>query len=140
MLRGAGDRTLRNKALSKFRIDMISEEIRRETDKIIREDMHDPRLGGTYCITRAEVTRDLRYAKMYVSILEDDKAEDVMAALKSGAGFIRRELTHRMSLRYTPELQFVQDRNIAYGVHVASLLRDIAPAASTDESEQNEDV
>ena len=140
MLRGAGDRTLRNKALSKFRIDMISEEIRRETDKIIREDMHDPRLGGTYCITRAEVTRDLRYAKMYVSILEDDKAEDVMAALKSGAGFIRRELTHRMSLRYTPELQFVQDRNIAYGVHVASLLRDIVPAASTDENEQNEDV
>lgn len=135
MLRGAGDRTLRKKALSKFRIDMISEEIRRETDKILREDMHDPRLGGTYCITRAEVTRDLRYAKMYVSILEDDKAEGVMAALKSGASFIRRELTHRMSLRYTPELQFVQDRNIEYGVHVASLLREIAPA---EESEQNE--
>ena len=138
MLRGAGDRTLRKKALSKFRIDMISEEIRRETDKIIREDMHDPRLGGTYCITRAEVTRDLRYAKMYVSILEDDKAEGVMAALKSGAGFIRRELTHRMSLRYTPELLFVRDQNIAYGVHVASLLRDIAPSAE-NESEQ-EDV
>ena len=123
--------------MSKFRIDMISEEIRRETDKIIREDMHDPRLGGTYCITRAEVTRDLRYAKMYVSILEDDKAEGVMAALKSGAGFIRKELTHRMSLRYTPELQFVHDRNIEYGVHVASLLREIAP---TGESDKNEDV
>lgn len=119
---------------------MISEEIRRETDKIIREDMHDPRLGGTYCITRAEVTRDLRYAKMYVSVLEDDKAEGVLAALKSGAGFIRRELTHRMSLRYTPELQFIHDRNIAYGVHVASLLRDIGPAASTDESKNNEDL
>ena len=118
---------------------MISEEIRREADRIIREDMHDPRLGGTYCITRAEVTRDLRYAKMYVSILEDDKAEGVIAALKSGAGFIRRELTHRMSLRYTPELQFVQDRNIAYGVHVSSLLKEIAPAVSDEESEQ-EDV
>ena len=126
--------------MSKFRIDMISEEIRRETDKIIREDMHDPRLGGTYCITRAEVTRDLRYAKMYVSILEDDKAEGVMAALKSGASFIRRELTRRMSLRYTPELQFVHDRNIEYGVHVASLLRDIAPAASTEESDNNDDL
>ena len=124
--------------MSKFRIDMISEEIRREADQIIREDMHDPRLGGTWCITRAEVTRDLRYAKMYVSILEDDKAEGVMAALKSGAGFIRRELTHRMKLRYTPELQFIHDRNIEYGVHVASLLRDIAPAA--EESEQNDDV
>ncbi|MBQ9196041.1 MAG: 30S ribosome-binding factor RbfA [Clostridia bacterium] len=126
--------------MSKFRIDMISEEIRREADKIIREDMHDPRLGGTYCITRAEVTRDLRYAKMYVSILEDDKAEGVMAALKSGASFIRRELTHRMSLRYTPELQFVHDRNIEYGVHVASLLREIAPGQASEESDNNNDL
>ena len=123
--------------MSKFRIDMISEEVRREVDKIIREDMHDPRLGGTYCITRAEVTRDLRYAKMYVSILEDDKAEGVIAALKSGAGFIRRELGHRLSLRYTPELLFVRDQNIAYGVHVAAVLRDIAP--KTEESDQNQD-
>ena len=116
---------------------MISEEVRREADKIIREDMHDPRLGGTYCITRAEVTRDLRYAKMYVSILEDDKAEGVIDALKSGAGFIRRELGHRLSLRYTPELLFVRDQNIAYGVHVAAVLRDIAP--KTEESDQNQD-
>ena len=123
--------------MSKFRIDMISEEVRREADRIIREDMHDPRLGGTWCITRAEVTRDLRYARMYISILEEDKAEGVMAALKSGASFIRRELTHRMSLRYTPELLFIQDRNIEYGVHVASLLKEIAPK---DENEQNENV
>lgn len=123
--------------MSKFRIDMISEEVRREADKIIREDMQDPRLGGTYCITRAEVTRDLRYAKMYVSILEDDKAEGVIAALKSGAGFIRRELGHRLSLRYTPELLFVRDQNIAYGVHVVAVLRDIA--SKTEESDQNQD-
>lgn len=125
-------------AVSKFRIDMISEEIRRETDRIIREDMHDPRLGGTYCITRAEVTRDLRYAKLYVSILEDEKAEGVMAALASGAGFIRRELTHRMRLRYTPEIQFVQDRNIAYGVHVASLLRDMSVGSGQEKNESDD--
>lgn len=123
--------------MSKFRIDMISEEVRRETDKIIREDMHDPRLGGTYCITRAEVTGDLRYAKMYVSILEDEKADGVIAALKSGAGFIRRELGHRMSLRYTPELLFVRDQNIAYGVHVAAVLRDIS--SKSEESDQKQD-
>ena len=111
--------------MSKFRIDMISEEVRREADKIIREDMHDPRLGGTYCITRAEVTRDLRYAKMYVSILEDDKAEGVIAALKSGAGFIRRELGHRLSLRYTPELQFVADDSIQHGAHILEVLRQV---------------
>lgn len=124
--------------MSKFRIDMISEEIRREVDKIIREDMHDPRMGGTYCITRAEVTRDLRYAKMYVSVLEDDKAAGVMSALKSAAGFIRRELGHNLSLRYTPELQFVHDQNIAYGVHVASILRGITPVENeNNENEEN---
>ena len=124
--------------MSKFRIDMISEEIRREVDKIIREDMHDPRMGGTYCITRAEVTRDLRYAKMYVSVLEDDKAAGVMSALKSAAGFIRRELGHNLSLRYTPELQFVHDQNIAYGVHVAAILRGITPSENENNENENE--
>ena len=124
--------------MSKFRIDMISEEVRREVDRIIREDMHDPRMGGTYCITRAEVTRDLRYAKMYVSILEDDKAEGVMSALRSAAGFIRRELGHGLNLRYTPELQFVHDKNIAYGVHVASVLRGITPAETEKEENEND--
>ena len=110
--------------------------MRHALDAIIRE-MNDPRISGTYCVTRADVTRDLRYAKVYVSILEDDKAEGVIAALKSGAGFIRRELGHRLSLRYTPELLFVRDQNIAYGVHVAAVLRDIAP--KTEESDQNQD-
>ena len=124
--------------MSKFRIDMISEEIRREVDRIIREDMHDPRMGGTYCITRAEVTRDLRYAKMYVSILEDDKAAGVMSALKSAAGFIRRELGHNLQLRYTPELQFVHDQNIAYGVHIASVLRGITPSENENNENEND--
>ena len=124
--------------MSKFRIDMISEEIRREVDKIIREDMHDPRMGGTFCITRAEVTRDLRYAKMYVSVLEDDKAAGVMSALKSAAGFIRRELGHNLSLRYTPELQFVHDQNIAYGVHIASVLRGITPSENENNENEND--
>ena len=122
------------------RIDRISQEVHKAIDAIIRDELNDPRIGGTWSIVRCEVTRDLRYCKVRVSILEEEKRKDMMAALKKASGFIRRELTHRMSLRYTPELQFVQDRNIAYGVHVASLLRDIAPTASTDESEQNEDV
>ena len=124
--------------MSKFRIDMISEEIRREVDRIIREDMSDPRMSGTYCITRAEVTRDLRYAKMYVSILEDDKAAGVMSALKSAAGFIRRELGHNLQLRYTPELQFVHDQNIAYGVHIASVLRGITPSENENNENEND--
>ncbi|MBE5770228.1 MAG: 30S ribosome-binding factor RbfA [Clostridia bacterium] len=112
--------------MANFRIDRISEEVRHAIDAIIR-DMNDPRIGGTYCVTRADVTRDLRFAKVYISILEDEKADEMIKALKKAAGFIRRELGMRVDLRYTPELLFERDRNIAYGVHIAQVLRDVAP-------------
>ncbi|MBQ2977780.1 MAG: 30S ribosome-binding factor RbfA [Clostridia bacterium] len=112
--------------MGNFRIDRISEEVRHAIDAIIR-DMNDPRIGGTYCVTRADVTRDLRFAKVYISILEDEKADEMIKALKKAAGFIRRELGMRVDLRYTPELLFERDRNIAYGVHIAQVLRDVAP-------------
>ena len=72
------------------RIDRISEEVRRELDAIIREELNDPRVDGTFSITRAEVTGDLRFAKVYVSVLEDDKRDGLMEALKNAKGFIRR--------------------------------------------------
>ncbi len=108
--------------MSYQRIDRISEELRREVDRIIREDVNDPRVTGTFSVTRAEVTRDLRYAKIYVSVLEDDLREPLMKALKNAAGFIRRELGHQMLIRTAPELQFISDQNIAYGVHIAQVL------------------
>ena len=105
------------------RVDRISEEVRREIDQIIREDLRDPRVGGTYSIVRADVTRDLRYCKVRVSVLEADRREDLLAALKNAAGFIRRELSHRMQLRYTPELIFEADMNIEYAAHLNELLK-----------------
>lgn len=104
------------------RIDRISEEVRREVDAIIRDELHDPRISGTFSITRAEVTRDLRYARIYISVLEDEKRDDLMAALKNAAGYIRRSLGRNMMIRYSPELIFVSDRNIAYGVHISQIL------------------
>lgn len=71
--------------MSSFRIDRISEEVRHAIDAIIR-DMNDPRISGTYAVTRADVTRDLRWAKVYVSVLEDDKADDMIKALKRPPG------------------------------------------------------
>ena len=68
--------------MSYQRIDRISEQVRREVDRIIREDLSDPRIQGTYSVTRADVTRDLRYAKIYVSILEEENRKPMMAALK----------------------------------------------------------
>ena len=107
------------------RVDRLSAEIQREVDEIIRHDLRDPRIDGMWSITRAEVTGDLRYAKIYVSCLEDEKRTELLAALKHAAGMIRRELGRRMKIRYIPELLFISDENIAYGVHIAAVLKEV---------------
>lgn len=121
--------------MSYNRIDRISEEVRREVDRIIREELSDPRIGGTFSVTRAEVTRDLRHAKIYVSVLEDDRREGMMKALKSAAGYIRRALGQNIIIRYSPELTFVSDENIAYGVHIAKVLADAQKTEGTSHEE-----
>ena len=121
------------------RIDRISEEVRRELDAIIREELNDPRVDGTFSITRAEVTGDLRCAKVYVSVLEDDKRDGLMDALKNAKGFIRRALGKRMIIRYAPELIFVSDKNIEYGVHIAKVLSEtIKPDDHGEEPDETE--
>ena len=125
--------------MSYQRIDRISEEIRREVDAIIRDELHDPRISGTFSVTRADVTGDLRYAKIYISVLEDDKRDDLMAALKNAKGYIRRSLSKRMIIRYTPELTFVSDKNIEYGVHIAKVLAEtLGTEESTDDQDEQE--
>ena len=114
------------------RIDRISEELRREADRIIREELRDPRIDGTFSITRAEVTRDLRYAKIYVSVLEEDRRKPLMDALKSASGYLRRALAKQMIIRQSPELIFVEDHNIEYGVHIAQVLRDVRAGESAE--------
>jgi len=106
------------------RTDRISEEVRKELDRIIREEVHDPRVGGTFSIVSAHVTRDLRYCKVRVSILEPEGRDAMMAALKKAAGFIRRELAHSMSLRYTPEVLFELDTNIEYAARINEVLKE----------------
>ena len=101
--------------------------------------LDDPRISGTYAVTRADVTRDLRWAKVYVSVLEEDKADDMIKALKKAAGYIRHELGLRVDLRYTPELLFERDRNIAYGAHIAQVLRDVIPQETEAQGEENGD-
>ena len=122
--------------MSYQRIDRISEEVRREVDAIIRDELGDPRVSGTFSVTRAEVTGDLRYAKIYISVLEDDKRDGLMQALKNARGFIRHALGKRMIIRYTPELIFVSDKNIEYGVHIAKVL---AETMGTEEKADERD-
>ncbi len=125
--------------MSYQRIDRISEQVRREVDLIIRERVSDPRVKGTFSVTRAEVTRDLRYAKIYISILEAENREPMMAALKKAAGFVRHELGQSMVIRYAPEILFELDQNIEYGIHIASVLKQVQAEEDThdDQSESS---
>lgn len=122
--------------MAKFRIDMISEEVKRGVDSIIRDSLDDPRIKGTFSITHADVTRDLSYAKIFVSVLETENQEGFLLALKKASSFIRRELGNRINIRYTPELIFVLDKNIEYGIHIAQKLREILPQRENNEDNE----
>jgi ribosome-binding factor A len=111
--------------VAQYRQNRIAEEIKKNLDKIIREEIRDPRLSGTFSITRVEPTRDLRSAKVYVSVLEDDKLDDMIKVLKGAAGMLRHALGNILTVRHTPELHFLPDRNIAYGLHIAGVLKQV---------------
>ncbi|HEX2944583.1 MAG TPA: 30S ribosome-binding factor RbfA [Clostridia bacterium] len=107
------------------RTDRISEEMKKEISSIIRNELKDPRLPEMISITTAEVTRDLRYAKIYISVFgTEEEKKNALHGLKSAAGFIRREVGHRMQLRYTPELIFELDDSIERGVYITKLIND----------------
>lgn len=105
------------------RIGRINEEIQRELSSLIRS-VKDPRVTGMVSVTAVETTPDLRFAKVYISVLDKSDCSQVLKGLKSAAGWLRRELGHALNLRYTPELQFEQDNSIDKGAHILDMLRD----------------
>ena len=107
------------------RTGRISEEMKKEISAILQNGLKDPRVPKMVSVTSADVTRDLRYAKVYISVLgsEEDK-KNAIEGLKSAAGFIRREVGHRMQLRYAPELLFELDNSIERGVYISKLIND----------------
>ena len=118
------------------RIGRINEEIQREMSALLRT-LKDPRLqSGLLTVTHADTTSDLRYAKIYVSALDKTQEKDMMKALKSASGYLRRELGAALRLRYTPELQFIADDSIEQGAHILEMLRDpnvVKPANPANE-------
>lgn len=105
------------------RTQRISEEVMRALAESIRS-VKDPRLqNGLVSITRCEVTGDLRYAKVYISVLGSEAdAKEVMKGLKSASGWLRREVGSRVQLRYAPELVFTLDHSITHGAHIYEVL------------------
>jgi ribosome-binding factor A len=107
------------------RIDRISEQVKKEVSDIIQNELKDPRLPQMISVTEAEVTRDLRCAKVYVSMLgTDTDKKNALQALKNAAGFVRREIGQRLKIRYTPEIVFELDDSIERGVYITKLIED----------------
>ena len=120
------------------RIGRINEEIQRELADLLRA-LKDPRVHKTMLsITRVETTPDLRYAKVYVSLLDKEATKETLAGLKSSAGYLRRELGRNLQLRYTPELQWQADDSITHGAHILEILSKLdIPEDSDDDSADN---
>ncbi len=107
------------------RINRINEEVKKEISVIIRE-LKDPRICGMTSIVAVDVTKDMRWCKVFISVLGDEaKQNGTLEGLKSAAGFVRKEVGHRLGLRYTPEILFSLDHSIEHGSHINKLLHDI---------------
>ena len=109
------------------RIGRIDEEYRKELSQIIGYELKNPNVTGMISVTKVKVKTDLKYAKVYVSILNSKNIKDTMDGLKKSSGFIRSELAKRVNLRNTPELIFEIDDSLEYGAKIDSILKEILP-------------
>ena len=116
------------------RIGRIDEEYRKELSQIIGYELKNPNVTGMISVTKVKVTPDLKYAKVYVSILNSKNIKETMEGLKKSSGFIRSELAKRINLRNTPELVFEIDDSMEYGAKIDSILREILPNERTEKN------
>ena len=123
--------------MANYRRGRINDEMQKELATIMRE-VKDPRVSGAFIsITGVEATPDLKFAKVYYSVLTGDKKE-IAKGLKSSAGFIRGQLARKMNLRMTPELTFCEDNSIAYGAHISKILSGIEISEPEEEADTDE--
>ncbi|MBI4298232.1 MAG: 30S ribosome-binding factor RbfA [Chloroflexi bacterium] len=116
------------------RVDRVNALLRQEISQLLVTEIKDPRLSSVLSITHVDISKDLRYAKVFVSVLGDKgaKAQSIQA-LNSATGFLRRELSRRLSFRNTPELRFVLDDSIEYGARLLEIIEEIAPNSGNSE-------
>ncbi len=109
------------------RIMRIAEEIKREVSDVIQHELKDPRISGMISVTKVTVTNDLKYSKIYVSVLGNpEEKKQILLGLKNASGFIRKEIGQRVNIRYTPELVFEMDDSIEYGFRISNILKQIS--------------
>ena len=124
---------MRKNSIKNTRINM---EVQRELSQIIQSEIKDPRIHPMTSVVTAEVTPDLKYCKAYISVLgTPEAAAATMEGLKSAEGFVRRELARRVNLRNTPQIRFILDQSIEYGVNMSHLIDQVAKDLHSEETE-----
>jgi ribosome-binding factor A len=119
----------------------INGEVQRELSTLISRELKDPRINPMTSVVAVDVAPDLKHAKVYISVLGDEESrKDTLAGLKSAAPFMRGQLAKTINLRNTPELIFVMDQSIEYGVNMSKLISDVNRniAPNIENTEENE--
>ena len=111
----------------------VNAEVLRELRNILRDGIKDPRVAPMTSVVAVEVAPDLKTCKAYISVLGDEKTQqDTIAGLKSAEGYIRRELARRVNLRNTPEIRFIVDQSIEYGVNISRKIDEVTRGLNSD--------
>jgi len=119
--------------MSENRVRRVAEQIKKDVSQIIGAQIKDPRIAGITSVTEVQLTRDLRYASVYVSIYGSDvEKEETLQTLIRASGFIRSEVGRRIRLRYTPEINFFLDNSIEYGARIDSVIKSLKKEESND--------
>ena len=118
----------------------INSEVQRELANIIRGEIKDPRIHPLTSVVTVEVAPDLKTCKAYISVLGDQEAQDkTLEGLNSAVGYIRRQLAKNLNLRNTPEIRFIMDQSIEYGVHMSKLINENHVEESREDDEDDRD-
>lgn len=122
------------------RTDRIEEEIKKIVSVIIDRELKDPRIDGLISVTKVTVSKDLKYCKIFVSMLGTKDTAAAMQALESGAGYVRREVGSKVRMHSTPEIKFELDDSMEYGAHIQNIINGLDikhDDEDVDESEEN---
>lgn len=107
------------------RMNKIDEQLRKEISSIISLELKNPRLTGLISVTKVKTTPDLRFAKVYVSMINEKNKKENLSILKQSSGYIRSGIAKKINLRTTPELIFEFDESLEYGAKIDEILKDI---------------
>ena len=128
---------MRKNSIKNTRVNM---EVQRELSNIVRAGIKDPRVAPMTSVVSVEVAPDLKTCKAYISVLGDEKAQaDTLKGLQNAEGYIRRELARGLNMRNTPEIRFVLDQSIEYGVMMSKMISDVTKDLPEEEPAEDEE-